>query len=74
LLQNWRKEHPHGFYARPEVNGDGSTNLFKWKCGIPGKDGVRHTTHSHTHSTRKGASSSADRQSGCVTGRDGGEG
>ena len=28
--KNWRKEHPHGFYARPEVSEDGSTNLFKW--------------------------------------------
>lgn len=32
-LQNWRKQHPHGFYARPEVNKDGSTNLFKWYVG-----------------------------------------
>ena len=38
--KNWRKEHPHGFYARPEVLDDGSTQLFRWKCGIPGKAGT----------------------------------
>lgn len=38
--KNWRKEHPLGFYARPETNKDGSTNLFRWKCGIPGKTGT----------------------------------
>jgi len=38
--KNWRKSHPHGFYARPLKNPDGSTNLFKWECGIPGKKGT----------------------------------
>jgi len=38
--KNWRKQHPHGFYARPEKNPDGSTNLFRWRCGIPGKAGT----------------------------------
>lgn len=38
--KNWRKEHPHGFYARPVTQPDGSTNLFKWECGIPGKSGT----------------------------------
>ena len=33
----WRKDHPHGFSARPVANPDGSTNLLKWKCIIPGK-------------------------------------
>mmetsp|Transcript_10716 Transcript_10716/g.17557 ORF Transcript_10716/g.17557 Transcript_10716/m.17557 type:complete len:140 (+) Transcript_10716:50-469(+) len=33
----WRKDHPHGFYARPGMNADGSTNLMIWECGIPGK-------------------------------------
>ncbi|EGC33777.1 hypothetical protein DICPUDRAFT_56277, partial [Dictyostelium purpureum] len=36
----WRKDHPPGFYARPETNADESLNLFKWKCGIPGKPGT----------------------------------
>ena len=26
--------------ARPEQNADGSANLMKWKCVIPGKDGT----------------------------------
>eukprot|EP01089_Gocevia_fonbrunei_P013827 TRINITY_DN3638_c0_g1_i2.p1 TRINITY_DN3638_c0_g1~~TRINITY_DN3638_c0_g1_i2.p1 ORF type:complete len:181 (-),score=38.59 TRINITY_DN3638_c0_g1_i2:63-539(-) len=36
----WRKDHPPGFFARPERNPDGTTNLMKWKCGIPGKKGT----------------------------------
>merc|ERR1711939_1049375 len=35
--KQWRKEHPYGFFARPEPSADGSTNLMKWSCGIPGK-------------------------------------
>eukprot|EP01098_Paradermamoeba_levis_P001545 TRINITY_DN1181_c0_g1_i5.p1 TRINITY_DN1181_c0_g1~~TRINITY_DN1181_c0_g1_i5.p1 ORF type:complete len:158 (-),score=19.50 TRINITY_DN1181_c0_g1_i5:164-637(-) len=33
----WRKDHPHAFFARPDTNADGSTNLMVWQCGIPGK-------------------------------------
>lgn len=33
----WRKERPHGFFARPETSSDGSVNLLKWVCQIPGK-------------------------------------
>lgn len=33
----WRREHPHGFFAKPTNNADGTMNLLKWKCGIPGK-------------------------------------
>lgn len=33
----WRKDHPIGFFAKPVSNGDGSTNMFKWTAGIPGK-------------------------------------
>ena len=36
----WRRDHPHGFYARPQVNSDGSLNLLKWDCGIPGRTGT----------------------------------
>ncbi|KAL8513811.1 hypothetical protein ACS0TY_013065 [Phlomoides rotata] len=32
----WRKNHPHGFVARPESSG-GSVNLMVWHCIIPGK-------------------------------------
>lgn len=35
----WRKSRPIGFYAKPYANSDGSLNLFKWECGIPGKAG-----------------------------------
>mmetsp|Transcript_17275 Transcript_17275/g.42324 ORF Transcript_17275/g.42324 Transcript_17275/m.42324 type:complete len:160 (-) Transcript_17275:274-753(-) len=35
--REWRKSHPHGFYARPDKKDDGSQDLFKWVCGIPGK-------------------------------------
>eukprot|EP01114_Cavostelium_apophysatum_P013512 TRINITY_DN3288_c0_g2_i1.p1 TRINITY_DN3288_c0_g2~~TRINITY_DN3288_c0_g2_i1.p1 ORF type:complete len:160 (-),score=16.62 TRINITY_DN3288_c0_g2_i1:38-517(-) len=33
----WRKDHPYAFFARPQTNADGSTNLMVWECGIPGK-------------------------------------
>lgn len=36
----WRKDHPIGFFARPESSEDGSANLFKWVAGIPGKQGT----------------------------------
>jgi hypothetical protein len=29
-----------GFFARPTTNPDGSMNLMKWECGIPGKKAV----------------------------------
>ena len=38
--KNWRRKHPYAFFARPSKNVDGSTNLFLWKCGIPGKKGT----------------------------------
>jgi len=43
LLQErkqWRREHPYGFYARPDKGDDGDANIMKWVCGIPGKDGT----------------------------------
>ncbi|KAK6795147.1 hypothetical protein RDI58_008600 [Solanum bulbocastanum] len=36
----WRKNHPHGFVARPETGPDGSANLMVWRCIIPGKPGT----------------------------------
>ncbi|KAL0907589.1 hypothetical protein M5K25_022006 [Dendrobium thyrsiflorum] len=35
----WRKNHPHGFVAKPETLPDGSVNLMIWHCTIPGKQG-----------------------------------
>ncbi|KAL4332468.1 hypothetical protein GQ457_07G025300 [Hibiscus cannabinus] len=36
----WRKNHPHGFVAKPETTPDGSVNLMVWHCIIPGKQGT----------------------------------
>lgn len=33
----WRKDHPFGFYARPQKNADGTLDLRRWTAGIPGK-------------------------------------
>ncbi|ODV91353.1 hypothetical protein CANCADRAFT_148214 [Tortispora caseinolytica NRRL Y-17796] len=35
--KDWRKDHPFGFWAKPQKNPDGSLNLMKWNVGIPGK-------------------------------------
>ena len=40
FLALFDQDHPIGFYARPESKGDGSTNMFKWEAGIPGKAGT----------------------------------
>lgn len=36
----WRKQHPFGFWARPEKKDDGTQDIMKWNCGIPGKKGT----------------------------------
>mmetsp|Transcript_23137 Transcript_23137/g.64991 ORF Transcript_23137/g.64991 Transcript_23137/m.64991 type:complete len:163 (-) Transcript_23137:90-578(-) len=38
--KQWRKDKPFGFHARPETNADGSTNLMRWQCCVPGKEGT----------------------------------
>ncbi|KAM0945621.1 putative ubiquitin-conjugating enzyme E2, ubiquitin-conjugating enzyme/RWD [Dioscorea sansibarensis] len=38
--KSWRKNHPHGFVARPETFPDGTVNLMVWNCTIPGKKGT----------------------------------
>uniref|UniRef100_A0ACD5UDX9 Uncharacterized protein n=1 Tax=Avena sativa TaxID=4498 RepID=A0ACD5UDX9_AVESA len=35
--KSWRKNHPHGYVAKPETLPDGTVNLMVWKCVIPGK-------------------------------------
>ena len=39
--KDWRKDHPHGFIAKPSTkkdkNGDTTTDLTVWNCAIPGK-------------------------------------
>eukprot|EP00656_Telonema_subtile_P051965 TRINITY_DN7111_c0_g1_i2.p1 TRINITY_DN7111_c0_g1~~TRINITY_DN7111_c0_g1_i2.p1 ORF type:complete len:181 (+),score=24.23 TRINITY_DN7111_c0_g1_i2:146-688(+) len=37
--KQWRKEHPYGFYARLQKGADGASDLMRWDCGIPGKEG-----------------------------------
>jgi len=36
----WRRDHPYGFYARPVSKGDGSSDIMRWECGVPGKEGT----------------------------------
>lgn len=38
--KKWRKDHPPGFFARPQRLPDGSSDLMKWDAGIPGKKGT----------------------------------
>ena len=41
ISQNWRREHPFGFTAKPMLGADGETpDLFKWEAKIPGKKDV----------------------------------
>lgn len=39
--KDWRKDHPHGFIAKPstkkDANGEMTTDLTVWHCAIPGK-------------------------------------
>jgi len=35
--KNWRKNHPHGFVAKPNKKTDGTLDLSVWNCIIPGK-------------------------------------
>ncbi|RAL50550.1 unnamed protein product [Cuscuta campestris] len=37
--KSWRKNHPHGFIAKPETRG-GLVNMMVWQCSIPGKAGT----------------------------------
>jgi len=36
--KQWRKDHPFGFWARPQRNAQGLLDLKLWECGIPGKE------------------------------------
>ncbi|KAH3684488.1 hypothetical protein WICPIJ_004538 [Wickerhamomyces pijperi] len=39
-LQEERKDHPFGFYAKPKKDKDGALDLTQWEAGIPGKEGT----------------------------------
>ena len=36
--KQWRKDHPFGFFAKPQRAREGALNLKEWECGIPGKE------------------------------------
>ncbi|GAA5855417.1 hypothetical protein JCM8547_007818 [Rhodosporidiobolus lusitaniae] len=36
----WRKDHPYGFWAKPQKKADGSQDMKNWDVGIPGKEGT----------------------------------
>ncbi|KAK9448285.1 ubiquitin-conjugating enzyme/RWD-like protein [Limtongia smithiae] len=38
--KQWRKNHPFGFYAKPNKLADGKLDLMNWSVGIPGKKGT----------------------------------
>jgi len=38
--KSWRKDHPHGFVAKPQTLPDGTQDLLNWEVVIPGKDGT----------------------------------
>ena len=38
--KEWRSNHPFGFVAKPTENTDGTTNMLKWICQIPGPVGT----------------------------------
>ena len=40
--RNWRSDHPFGFVAKPLTKEDGTVDLLKWICEIPGPSGVLH--------------------------------
>lgn len=35
--KTWRKDHPHGFVAKPKTKADGSQDIMHWDVVIPGK-------------------------------------
>ncbi|EGR27476.1 hypothetical protein IMG5_195230 [Ichthyophthirius multifiliis] len=37
--KQWRQDHPHRFVAKPTTKDDGTINMLKWYCEIPGPEG-----------------------------------
>lgn len=35
--KQWRKDHPFGFWAKPQKNPQGVLDMKVWECAIPGK-------------------------------------
>lgn len=44
--ENWRKDRPFGFIAKPQMKADKSLDLFKWVCTIPGPENSPFAGHS----------------------------
>ena len=38
--RNFRKSRPFGFVAKPATLPDGSQDLMRWECVVPGKEGT----------------------------------
>ncbi|BFZ61909.1 SUMO conjugating enzyme Hus5 [Saitoella coloradoensis] len=38
--KQWRRDHPFGFWAKPNKAEDGAMDLMNWSVGIPGKTGT----------------------------------
>lgn len=38
--KSWRKDHPHGFVAKPITTADGTQDILNWEVVIPGKEGT----------------------------------
>jgi hypothetical protein len=39
--KQWRKDHPHGWIAKPHKNPDESESLLTWDCTILGPEKVK---------------------------------
>lgn len=35
--KQWRRDHPFGFVAKPQRTAQGTLDLKRWECAIPGK-------------------------------------
>jgi hypothetical protein len=49
------QDHPFGFVARPRSLPDGSTDLLKWECVVPGKKGAAEQGCARGFRRRRGA-------------------
>uniref|UniRef100_A0A5S6QL70 UBIQUITIN_CONJUGAT_2 domain-containing protein n=1 Tax=Trichuris muris TaxID=70415 RepID=A0A5S6QL70_TRIMR len=38
--KQWKKDHPAGFVAKFSTKDDGTLDIFKWDCAIPGPPGT----------------------------------
>jgi hypothetical protein len=35
--KQWRRDHPFGFVAKPQKTAQGTLDLKRWECAVPGK-------------------------------------